>query len=69
MDNPIWLAPEVMRNKADEYSTKSDIYSFGIILWEIFERSIPFAEYNITWTSVLEEKIMKGLRPTISKVH
>ena len=30
---PEWMAPEVLRN--DDSDEKADIYSFGVILWEL----------------------------------
>jgi len=33
VDNPVWLAPEVMMKKP--YNEKADVYSFGVILYEI----------------------------------
>ena len=40
MDNPLWLGPEVI---ARRYSTtKSDVYSYGILVWELFARQKPF---------------------------
>ena len=35
-----WMAPESIRNK--EYSQKSDIYMFGITMWEIWYRMQPY---------------------------
>jgi serine/threonine protein kinase len=32
----VWLAPEIMRNQ--EYTTKADVYSMGIILWELLTK-------------------------------
>jgi serine/threonine protein kinase len=36
VDCPVWLAPEIMRNQ--EYTTKADVYSMGIILWELLTK-------------------------------
>ncbi|KAG6433651.1 hypothetical protein SASPL_105266 [Salvia splendens] len=41
---PQWMAPEVLCNEpADE---KSDIYSFGVILWELITQKIPWENLN-----------------------
>ncbi|XP_076960037.1 uncharacterized protein LOC143636284 [Bidens hawaiensis] len=41
---PQWMAPEVLRNEqADE---KSDIYSFGVVLWELTTDKIPWDSLN-----------------------
>jgi len=62
--SPYWLAPEVM--KGLEYSSPGDVYSFGIILWELYTRQHPFDEFNIKFMHQLEHKIMdEDLRPTI----
>ncbi|KAJ3427221.1 ankyrin repeat and protein kinase domain-containing protein [Anaeramoeba flamelloides] len=40
-----WMAPELLRSELD-YNYKVDIYSFGIILWEISTRLVPLQELN-----------------------
>ncbi|CAF2102851.1 BnaA05g30750D [Brassica napus] len=41
---PQWMAPEVLRNESvDE---KSDIYSFGVVLWELATGKIPWETLN-----------------------
>ncbi|MBP6918611.1 MAG: protein kinase [Legionellaceae bacterium] len=40
--SPRWMAPEIMKNLP--CSTLSDIYSFGVILWELFARKLPFSD-------------------------
>lgn len=39
-----WLAPECIQE--DEYTTKSDIFAFGVTVWELFTQStrLPFEE-------------------------
>eukprot|EP01103_Thecamoeba_quadrilineata_P016060 TRINITY_DN5267_c0_g2_i1.p1 TRINITY_DN5267_c0_g2~~TRINITY_DN5267_c0_g2_i1.p1 ORF type:complete len:1706 (+),score=349.49 TRINITY_DN5267_c0_g2_i1:81-5198(+) len=63
--NPNWLAPEIMRG--EEYNTAVDVYSFGVIVWELLTREKPFGEYDKVWRNHFEFKnqILKGLRPTI----
>jgi hypothetical protein len=44
-----WIAPEVLRG--EEYSQAADIYSFGIILWEMIHRKIPY--HDLTAAQVI----------------
>ncbi|TYI38959.1 hypothetical protein ES332_A02G066000v1 [Gossypium tomentosum] len=41
---PHWMAPEVLRNEPSD--EKSDIYSFGVILWELATGKIPWENLN-----------------------
>lgn len=34
------MAPEIMRGES--YDESSDVYSYGTILWEIFNKEIPW---------------------------
>lgn len=35
-----WMAPEVLANR--RYDEKADVYSFGIIVWELLSRECPY---------------------------
>ncbi|KAG8055454.1 hypothetical protein GUJ93_ZPchr0001g31722 [Zizania palustris] len=39
-----WMAPEMMKHKP--YGRKVDVYSFGLILWEMFTGSVPYENLN-----------------------
>ena len=41
---PNWMAPEICRG--DKNTEASDVYSFGLIVWEMVTRKIPFEEYS-----------------------
>ena len=40
--NPRWLAPEILSGRGYTYS--SDVYSFGIIMWEFLTWRVPWHE-------------------------
>lgn len=61
VDNPVWVAPEIMRGST--YDTKADVYAYGVMLWEMIERRGFFEE--VVFNSELERKVMAGERPTI----
>eukprot|EP00339_Tiarina_fusa_P017847 CAMPEP_0117010202 /NCGR_PEP_ID=MMETSP0472-20121206/9056_1 /TAXON_ID=693140 ORGANISM="Tiarina fusus, Strain LIS" /NCGR_SAMPLE_ID=MMETSP0472 /ASSEMBLY_ACC=CAM_ASM_000603 /LENGTH=398 /DNA_ID=CAMNT_0004712683 /DNA_START=255 /DNA_END=1447 /DNA_ORIENTATION=- len=42
--SPLWMPPEVL--SLQQFDEKSDIYAFGIILWEALTREEPYQEYN-----------------------
>ncbi|KAG2309510.1 hypothetical protein Bca52824_029258 [Brassica carinata] len=46
---PEWVAPEVIRN--EPFSEKCDIYSFGVVMWELCTLSKP-------WEGVPKEKVV-----------
>ena len=67
VDNCNWLAPEVM-TAGSEYNEKSDIYSAGIVLWELATREHPFSchpSFNSGFTFQLEDAILQGYRPKL----
>ncbi|KAL8265496.1 hypothetical protein R6Q59_023626 [Mikania micrantha] len=41
---PQWMAPEIIRN--EQVDEKSDVYSYGVVLWEIITGKIPWGDLN-----------------------
>lgn len=41
--SPRYMAPEVLIDPPDDYNMKADVYTFGIVLWEIFSLEVPFS--------------------------
>ncbi|KFK30451.1 hypothetical protein AALP_AA7G262600 [Arabis alpina] len=58
-----WMAPEVIEHKP--YDHKADVFSYGIVLWELMTGKIPY-EY-MTPLQAAVGVVQKGLRPTIPK--
>ena len=52
---PAWMAPEMLRGSADR-SSKVDVWSFGIILWELLTRQVPYHKWETGWLTKLIEK-------------
>ncbi|XP_040568836.1 probable serine/threonine-protein kinase DDB_G0270146 isoform X1 [Lepeophtheirus salmonis] len=45
---PAWMAPEILVKRKRIYMYPSaDIYSFGILLWQLFERKEPYKDLSI----------------------
>ena len=42
---PHWMAPEILRG--EKYTAAADVYSFGVILWEMLTLEIPFKGRSI----------------------
>jgi serine/threonine protein kinase len=47
-------------NKKKEYDTKCEIYSFGILLWEIAECKVPYAKFENPME--ITKEVIKGYR-------
>jgi serine/threonine protein kinase len=60
-----WTAPELLNDKSQQ-STKSEVYSFAIIMWEMFTRKRPF--YNLTHDKVIEA-IYRKERPGLLEIE
>lgn len=58
-----WMAPEVIEH--NPYDHKADVFSFGILLWELLTGKLPY-EY-LTPLQAAVGVVQKGLRPTIPK--
>jgi Protein tyrosine and serine/threonine kinase len=58
--NPLWAAPEVLSRK--EYGKPADVYAFGMMLWELVTREIPF---HPTPIDLVKSVVFDGERPEI----
>lgn len=58
-----WMAPEVIEHKP--YNHKADVFSFGVVLWELLTGKIPYD--NLTPLQAAVGVVQKGLRPTVPR--
>jgi serine/threonine protein kinase len=58
-----WTAPEVLNESQDVDHVLADVYSFGIILWELLTREQPHP--GMSPAAVAVAVIRNGLRPAI----
>jgi serine/threonine protein kinase len=57
------MAPESIRKR--EYSEKSDVWSFGIVVWEIIYKDIPHSKLEIFEAAlkIRDEKLTPEITP------
>lgn len=60
--SPLYMAPEVF---VGDYNEKCDIYSFGIVLWEILTVSQAFEDIEDDLPSFIHRVCEEGFRPDI----
>mmetsp|Transcript_15519 Transcript_15519/g.60702 ORF Transcript_15519/g.60702 Transcript_15519/m.60702 type:complete len:1066 (+) Transcript_15519:180-3377(+) len=56
-----YMAPEVFAT--DSYTRQADVYSYGVILWEMITRQEPYEE--IGFVHEIAERVRDGYRPTM----
>jgi len=45
-----WMAPETISRKKPPYNASMDMFSFGMIIWEVCARKTPFADVDMPAT-------------------
>ncbi|XP_047327539.1 uncharacterized protein LOC124931186 [Impatiens glandulifera] len=58
-----WMAPELLSGKSNMVSDKIDVYSFGIVMWELLTGEEPYADMHCA--SLIAGIVNNTLRPTI----
>ncbi|XP_076952759.1 serine/threonine-protein kinase STY17-like [Bidens hawaiensis] len=58
-----WMAPEVIEHRP--YDHKADVFSFGVVLWELLTGEVPYS--CLTPLQAAVGVVQHGLRPTIPK--
>ncbi|GBC10312.1 hypothetical protein RclHR1_09510003 [Rhizophagus clarus] len=60
----VYIEPQCLRNPSYERDMKSDIYSLGVLLWELSSERPPFFDYiqKVFGLAQLENKLLNGER-------
>ncbi|KAF4355351.1 hypothetical protein CsatB_025477 [Cannabis sativa] len=60
-----WMAPELLNGSSSRVSEKVDVFSFGIVMWEILTGEEPYADMHCG--AIIGGIVNNTLRPTIPK--
>eukprot|EP00041_Stephanoeca_diplocostata_P028783 m.832182 g.832182 ORF g.832182 m.832182 type:complete len:1540 (+) comp23434_c1_seq2:167-4786(+) len=67
---PLWMAPELVE-EVEEYGGEVDVYSYGIVLWEVLTRATPWELeipcQGIAAAAAIRKAVSSGQRPTVPK--
>ncbi|EDV35802.1 uncharacterized protein Dana_GF12649 [Drosophila ananassae] len=60
-----WLAPECIQE--DEYTTKSDIFAYGVVVWELFNQATKLPHEELTNEQVIQKSQAGTLEWTVAE--
>lgn len=64
MYNPAWMSPDALQKKQEDINVKAaDMWSYGILLWELATREVPFSDLSPMETAM--KIALEALRITI----
>ncbi|XP_023537262.1 uncharacterized protein LOC111798390 [Cucurbita pepo subsp. pepo] len=58
-----WMAPELLSGKSNMVTEKIDVYSFGIVMWELLTGDEPYSDMHCA--SIIGGIVHNSLRPEI----
>ena len=59
------MAPELLEGK--QYSIKVDVYSYGVLMWEILSRRTPYSNLQNPM-AILKYVVIDKQRPDITQI-
>jgi len=68
--SPLFMAPELLAGSVKIYGTEVDIYSFGILLYQVVTTRVPYSEHKFeTFFQFVDQVQVKGARPSFSNLN
>ncbi|KAL4218357.1 hypothetical protein ACF0H5_023094 [Mactra antiquata] len=58
----LWVAPEILKFNRKP-TQASDVYSYSMVLQELFSKDVPFSELNMPVSDVINAVLKSGIRP------
>eukprot|EP00252_Welwitschia_mirabilis_P006114 TRINITY_DN1682_c0_g2_i5.p1 TRINITY_DN1682_c0_g2~~TRINITY_DN1682_c0_g2_i5.p1 ORF type:complete len:175 (-),score=43.80 TRINITY_DN1682_c0_g2_i5:76-600(-) len=58
-----WMAPELLNGSSSMVSEKVDVFSFGIVMWELLTGEEPYA--NMHYGAIIGGIVSNTLRPSV----
>jgi len=62
---PLYTAPELFIAETKLYGHEVDVYSFGILFWELLTTQTPYGDMQIKSVSDFISKVVNGMRPPL----
>jgi len=63
--SPIYMCPELLQESTKTYGSEVDVYSYGIILWQLLTKRMPYYDTKFNIITAFVEAVISGKRPTI----
>eukprot|EP00958_Prasinococcus_capsulatus_P003549 scaffold323_cov414-Prasinococcus_capsulatus_cf.AAC.31 len=67
LGSPGWMAPETF--SSENYDEKVDVYSYGVLLWELLEKKVPYEDEDYPPYAIVYKVVSEGLRPKLSNKY
>ena len=67
---PQWMAPEVVANLLGvqtKYDKRVDMYSYGVLLWELFHCTTPYVETRLDQMGICKSVYRSNIRPKFGR--
>eukprot|EP01089_Gocevia_fonbrunei_P021557 TRINITY_DN8419_c0_g2_i1.p1 TRINITY_DN8419_c0_g2~~TRINITY_DN8419_c0_g2_i1.p1 ORF type:complete len:119 (+),score=16.06 TRINITY_DN8419_c0_g2_i1:42-359(+) len=61
-----YMAPEVITSQ--NYTERADVYSFGIVMWEVMSREVPYPDLANQQIQLAYAVVHSNLRPPIRQI-